>query len=714
MSRKLTIIAVFAALSIASTSCGAGEIPGNSDSDKIPVGTSESGAPDSTSGAGDDTSDVTTDLIHIGTSEPETSEPETSAPDTTGEVISGSRPGDFDYTGIFPEDKYSDVTEKWSDDHRYLLLIAARNDDCFPEAAFVVDTESGKTCSLPTLEVYNRIITENPETGSFLTLRNVGLEWDSDELLVDFELDVGVKFLPSTLTGSYIFDPAAGEIKDFTYEKLPEKAEPPALSEEEIRAVVDENINALTADTDWVYRGDYGDTQMELIGNIAALGKSALPYLKEVIKENPHRGATMPENFRGIVAMIAEYLINPARYDTETVSPDGKYALKMQAGSFTEIEWGGYFTIGDERLSVIDTATREILMIKNANAKNRYYGPYTKSQVYWSPDSRYVAVKDEMDHLIVLTDLVFDIDRREVIDLPDDKSEEVMIPILEWEDTEYSDRPTFTLGEWMKNDMVRIDVTNGVMSRWLSEGWYTYDLANKKVVKVSISVTDQIDEIEISKTHEVKHNGFIYRYPEALVDMSVHYPVISGEAGEKINKTIGEYISGICDERMNSDSTAAGDSMSLKLIYEVTREDDEILSIHFSAQIAGGGSVQRVDDEGMTFDLKTGERLPLSAFYSKEEISDMLDIFFENLDQSEYGSFFNLYTPDELCEDYREKFDDVENYDSFWLGNDKLYLSAGYYPDYSTDTSDPVHGWRGFIARIGAGNGNSATDNGGQ
>ena len=703
MSRKLTIIAVFAALSIASTSCVTAEIPENPGSDEVLSGAYESGTSDSTSGVGEAASDVTTTVIPIETSEPETSEPETSAPDTTAEIRSEPEPADFDYTGIFPEDKYSDVAEKWSDDRRYLLLTAAQNDDCFPEAACVVEPESGETRLLPTLEVYNRIITENPGTGSFLTLRNVGLEWDSDELLVDFELDVGVKFLPSTLTGSYTFDPEAGEIKDFTYEKLPEKAESPELSEDEIRAVVDENIDALTADTDWVYRGDYGDTQMELIGNIAALGKSALPYLDELIKENPHVGGTMPENVPWIVAMIAAYSIDPARYDTETVSPDGKYALKMQAGSFTEIEWGGYFTIGDERLSVIDTATREILMIKNANAKNRYYGSYTKSQVYWSPDSRYVAVSNWIPHMILLTDLVFDIDRREVIDLPDDKSEEVMIPILEWKNTEYSDRPTFTLGEWMENDMVRIDVTDGGMSRWLSEGWYTYDLANKKVVKVSISVTDQIDEIEISKTHKVKHNGFIYRYPEALVDMSVHYPVISGEASEKINKTISEYISGICDERMNSDSTAAGDSMSLKLIYEVTREDDEILSIHFAAQIAGGGSVQHVDDEGMTFDLKTGERLPLSAFYSKEEISDMLDSFFENLDQSEYGSFFNLYTLDELREDYRRKFDDVENYDSFWLGNDKLYLSAGYYPDYSEDASDPVHGWRGFVEGIRTG-----------
>lgn len=54
---------------------------------------------------------------------------------------------------------------------------------------------------------------------------------------------------------------------------------------------------------------------------------------------------------------------------------------------------------------------------------------------------------------------------------------------------------------------------------------------------------------------------------------------------------------------------AAMYGMISKTRYEITRMDDELLSIHFSASFSGSGSPQYVNDYEMTFDMKTGERV---------------------------------------------------------------------------------------------------------
>ena len=123
----------------------------------------------------------------------------------------------------------------------------------------------------------------------------------------------------------------------------------------------------------------------------------------------------------------------------------------------------------------------------------------------------------------------------------------------------------------------------------------------------------------------------VFVCPDADTKITALYPVISGESAGTINTQIREYVRGLYAERIDSDSTAAQDSLTAEVRYETTRMDEDILSVRFTGQNSGGGTAQSVSETGLTFDMKTGELLPLSELYTAEDVSAMIDAYFESL-----------------------------------------------------------------------------------
>ena len=138
--------------------------------------------------------------------------------------------------------------------------------------------------------------------------------------------------------------------------------------------------------------------------------------------------------------------------------------------------------------------------------------------------------------------------------------------------------------------------------------------------------------------------------------------------------------------------------MTAEVRYETTRMDEDILSVRFTGQNSGGGTAQSVSETGLTFDMKTGELLPLSELYTAEDVSAMIDAYFDAFDESEYPTLSGLHTPDELRADFHRRFGGFEpEYHSYYLRDGKLCLIAGQYEDYMSDTDSWAHGRRPFV-----------------
>ena len=68
--------------------------------------------------------------------------------------------------------------------------------------------------------------------------------------------------------------------------------------------------------------------------------------------------------------------------------------------------------------------------------------------------------------------------------------------------------------------------------------------------------------------------------------------------------------------------------------------------MRFIGQNSGGGTAQSVSETGLTFDMKEpGELLPLSGLYTAEDVSAMIDAYFDAFDASEYPTLSGLRTP---------------------------------------------------------------------
>ncbi|MBQ7982907.1 MAG: hypothetical protein IJ302_05015 [Clostridia bacterium] len=207
------------------------------------------------------------------------------------------------------------------------------------------------------------------------------------------ESDTDSPVLTSALT-----DPAqttADIPTDTTAETMPSV---PVYTEEEIRRIVDENLDILTAftpaDDAWGYQ-DIIDANPEAFDALTALGEDADAYLLEC-GQNPETDNAPPAYYRREMALWAAYTINPALFDLAFPSPDGTHTVKMEVagffGNLNQAKRNGTAFYGSVRME--ETATGRIL----TQCSSSVWMP----TVTWSEDNTSACISVGEDFVICL------------------------------------------------------------------------------------------------------------------------------------------------------------------------------------------------------------------------------------------------------------------------------------------------------------------------
>ena len=193
------------------------------------------------------------------------------------------------------------------------------------------------------------------------------------------------------------------------------------------------------------------------------------------------------------------------------------------------------------------------------------------------------------------------------------------------------------------------------------------------------------------------------------IDVEASYPTVhlpDSTVSDKINKVIKDFIDSNYAVYYDRTTESARDTVHSRMTYEVTLFNDVKLSIHFSASFAGSGAAQIVKDTAFTFDLQTGELIPLSALCGQGELTDAINGYFDGLDEEQYPALFSMYSKEKIRNDFLGWFDseseyfDFADYNSYYITEDRLYLFAGHYKGYTADVDSPLEGDRAFAVSI--------------
>ncbi len=193
------------------------------------------------------------------------------------------------------------------------------------------------------------------------------------------------------------------------------------------------------------------------------------------------------------------------------------------------------------------------------------------------------------------------------------------------------------------------------------------------------------------------------------INIEASYPTVhlpDSTVSEKINKVIKDFIDSNYSEYYDLPSVAAVNAIHSKMIYEVPLFDGVKLSIHFSASFTGSGAAQYINDTSFTFDLQTGELIPLSALCGQRELIDAINGYFDRLDENLYPTLFSMYSMEEIRNDFLTRFDPKSKYyeralyNSYYITENELCLFAGHYKGYTFDIVSPLEGDRSFAADI--------------
>lgn len=466
-----------------------------------------------------------------------------------------------------------------------------------------------------------------------------------------------------------------------------------ALTEDDIRSAIEKNLDVIApTDSELVSEADAIAAHPEEFDRIVALGADALPYLSEIGNRYESVGSDTSGNLRCFVAKAAEYAIDPEKYDTTVVSPDGKYAVKATVKSFSGL--ADPFSGIEYYLRLVDNVTGDAVADAGENMGFTFLWDDISEFTHWSDDCRSVVIEQRYRHYYSSCYL-FTVGKTGVVKLPTSSATEQLSGVkLVWNvDGSDLDFTHFQFDEWSDDSMVRVKIYVSDNAGWYEDaGWYTYDIQKESIKKLYCEVNG------------ASEGETVLVCPDADTKITALYPVISGESAGTINTQIREYVRGLYAERIDSDSTAAQDSLTAEVRYETTRMDEDILSVRFTGQNSGGGTAQSVSETGLTFDMKTGELLPLSELYTAEDVSAMIDAYFDAFDESEYPTLSGLHTPDELREDFHRRFGGFEpEYHSYYLRDGKLCLIAGQYEDYMSDTDSWAHGRRPFVMETDTG-----------
>ena len=187
------------------------------------------------------------------------------------------------------------------------------------------------------------------------------------------------------------------------------------------------------------------------------------------------------------------------------------------------------------------------------------------------------------------------------------------------------------------------------------------------------------------------------------------YPTVTlsdSTVSQRINNVIKDYIDSNYAPYYDLNPGAAVDTIHSKMMYEITLFNGVKLSIHFSSSFAGSGGVQIVTDTSFTFDLQTGDLIPLSELCVQEELTDAINVYFDRLDEAKYPTLFRVHSKEEIRNDFlalfcpESKYYESAMYNSYYITEDKLYLFAGNYKGYTIDTGSILQGDRAFAAEI--------------
>ena len=352
----------------------------------------------------------------------------------------------------------------------------------------------------PTLEIYNLIHEKEPELKPYLSLDINSSETDSDNRLhVNFTLNVGAAFYPQAIHGSYTFDSETGEISNLVYDPIQTETAGNDLSDDEIKKIVDENLDVLITDSDRIYsEKDFIDAHPEAFEKIVSLGEAAISPLEEIIaSESTHYNNADPGKIpKGLAAMIAAYAVKPSLFDLTFYSPDEKYMLCLCVGTFLQIEFGGTITTAYDHINIISVEKGQLTFSLDTEA--RYYGAYTHVEVSWSPDGAYAAIRSIDEKWYSITDIC-DVRNSEMIALP--SLQEEILPAAMPEDEAPSsalDFVEYSVVEWLKNDAVKIGYRYREGNFSGGQGDYVFDLNSGIFSQVSFSDTDETISAETS------------------------------------------------------------------------------------------------------------------------------------------------------------------------------------------------------------------------
>ncbi len=479
----------------------------------------------------------------------------------------------------------------------------------------------------------------------------------------------------------------------------------PSLSEEEIAAIVDEQLALLVPEARKVTsEAEYISKAPEAFDAILALGPDAVPYL-EKLASGIAVGDASADNYRRILAKAASYAIAPEHYDVLWPSPDGSLAVKAVPDTFLGMaEPDG--SVGYS-LSLIDASNGMIKIPTSLTVSAEALQEGVNA--VWSPDGRYAAVHHTGEH--GGTVYLFSVEERAFFPLPGKTELDAALGELmaAWDAGSGSVlafvHPIVT--EWPDADTVRVSLTlKGSGDASLGAGFYTYHLKNRAITALAYHTTVFSDTTE--GWYTVPHR-FVYLVPDAPTKITASYFLLAGPDAsvcDAVNTQILDYI------RMLYAAAPETPTQSV-LKSEVMLLDANRFSIHLYGQHTPAGSVQHISDAGFVFDLRDGSALPLSDLFEREELKKMLSLYFDSLKATDYPTTFLLTKPEELRAEFEKRFleggDSVRLY-AYWLGEEALYLSAGWCKGYTFDTGFEFQGDRGFIAALPTGSGSAARE----
>ena len=256
----------------------------------------------------------------------------------------------------------------------------------------------------------------------------------------------------------------------------------PEMTPDKIASLIDRNMEIIINGYDSLfYEPGAAEAFPVEFGQIVALGESAFPHLDKIIEDNN-------KNRHESLAMYLKYSIKPELYELNFPSPDGKYAVKADVDSFF---------VQNLNRNGIRYINRRITPNSDDSALHVLKGVESNIEVEWSPDSRYAAISHGHYHLYFYTD-VYNTVNMEYIELPKKEELEKLLKYeLVFNGDESGiifDRSYFRFSEWVEKDKIKIYITlSSSIGGGFSIGWYTYDLAERKIVDTEIGIPDEFE-----------------------------------------------------------------------------------------------------------------------------------------------------------------------------------------------------------------------------